>query len=300
MGSKMWFGTKEHLEWIDTPLSGADVSSAGWEANGSLLNGGGWGYASFGGHKNYNFSWSNASARAAASKMEAYRRGSYGRGLIYFHDPLTYDTNILPAHWADPSMALGGEAPSLVPGKFPVDIATPANTLNLPIRGARYDFESGDDRGYPGESKSLFIPVPPGYNLRMSAAYVAQNTNLGVYWAGVSAVGVGPATRLAPSQLEDPSSFPATLLTPGLTGVRIWVGRSDTSTGALSLYGMVARLIPAPRDVTSAPARQGKWAPGDGHSGCVFSGFPTRVNLSGVNGGQVGYAATFREVGAWR
>ncbi|MGO2150805.1 MAG: hypothetical protein ACTH32_06345 [Microbacterium gubbeenense] len=300
MASKMWFGTEDHMEWIDTPLSGADVSAEGWGVGGTLLNGGGWGAQSFGGHKNYNFSWSNASARQSASKMEAYRRGSYGRGLIYFHDPLTYDTNILPAHWADPSSAIGGEAPSLVRNANPVAAPVPSNNLELPVLGAKYTISQLVPTGYPGKARSLFIPVPPGYNLRISAVYESTSTSAGVYWAPATAAGVGTVRRLAPvAPGASPSTFPATLLTPGSAGVRIWAGRSGTG-GTVTLYGIVARLIPKARDVSNAPARKGRWAPGDGHSGTIFQGFPTRTNLSGVNGGQVGYAATFREVGAWQ
>lgn len=43
----------------------------------------------------------------------------------------------------------------------------------------------------------------------------------------------------------------------------------------------------------------GPWVGGQGHSGCRFDGEPTYIEYTGVNGGQVGYAATFREVGSW-
>lgn len=300
MGSKMWFGTDDHMEWIDTPLSGANMSAEGWGASGTLLNGGGWGAQSFGGHKTYSFSWSNASARQAASKMEAYRRGSYGRGLIYFHDPLTYDTNILPAHWADPSSAIGGEAPSIIPRLRPIAAPVPANSLDLPVLGAKYSVTAGIPSGYPGKAGSLFIPVPPGYNLRISAVYESTSSGAGVYWAPATRSGIGTSQRISPTAPSaEPSTFPARRLDPGPMGVRIWAGRKGTG-GIVTLYGIVARLIPKTRDVSSAPARSGTWSPGDGHSGAIFQGFPTRTNLSGVNGGQVGYAATFREVGAWR
>lgn len=45
--------------------------------------------------------------------------------------------------------------------------------------------------------------------------------------------------------------------------------------------------------------KEGTWIGGQGHSGCRFIGKPTYVNNTGVDGGQVSFAASFREVGLW-
>lgn len=49
-----------------------------------------------------------------------------------------------------------------------------------------------------------------------------------------------------------------------------------------------------------SPFEGPKWLPGSGHSGCKFVGNPTWIANSGVNGGQIGYAATLKEVGDWQ
>lgn len=41
------------------------------------------------------------------------------------------------------------------------------------------------------------------------------------------------------------------------------------------------------------------WVGGQGHSGARFSGTPTYVTNSPINGGRIGFAATFTEVGSW-
>ncbi|HLS00611.1 MAG TPA: hypothetical protein VK054_01300, partial [Beutenbergiaceae bacterium] len=50
----------------------------------------------------------------------------------------------------------------------------------------------------------------------------------------------------------------------------------------------------------SSPTEGPKWLPGSGNSGCKFIGNPTWIANSGVNGGQIGYAATLKEVGDWQ
>lgn len=56
------------------------------------------------------------------------------------------------------------------------------------------------------------------------------------------------------------------------------------------------------RTRTGNPAKQdevtrGPWIGGQGHSGCRFSGMPSYVTNSPIKGGQIGFAATFIEVG---
>lgn len=298
--SKMWFGTEGHMEWIDTPASGADASAQSWGASGTLLGGGGYVMHSFGAHKTYQFSWGEAAAKRAASKMEAYRRGSYGRGLIYFHDPLILDTNVLPAHWADPSAAVDGEAPSLAPGLLPVGVKTRPNTVDLPVQTARYTIPTDYAFGYPGAGRSLYIPTPPGFNLRICAWYDSTQAHAGLYATYFDEHGK-PAGNQKLNSTPSYADSTFMLINGSTHGVRLWLGRNGdlTRDATVNIAGIVARLVPIPADVPSNPARGGDWVPGDGHSGCRFDGVPTRVSLSGVNGGQVGYAASFREVGAW-
>ena len=44
---------------------------------------------------------------------------------------------------------------------------------------------------------------------------------------------------------------------------------------------------------------QEPWVGGMGHSGVRFNGTPTMIHNTGVNGGQVGYSASFIETGSW-
>lgn len=295
----MWFGTEEFMQWVPTPLSGADLSRIGWGANGTLLSGGGYVTPAFGSHKNAVFAWSNASAPEAALLMQGYYEGAWGEGLIYFVDPTSYRTNILPSHWANPTLAINHNAPRLVRSALlPVTSGSTDNfrANRLPLRSITYDV-SGIDPGYPGHLDSLFIPVPPGMNLHLGAFHSTTGDG-GIFVApatGPDLVGTPVAlTELA----NDATSILPDQAVAGALGVRLWIGKSDDGEGSVTLSGMIARLVPSSKP-SLGPLAYGPWLPGEGHAGSRFVAPPTLIKYSGAGGGQVGYAATFKEVGPW-
>lgn len=233
---KMWFGTEQYMQWIETPQSGADSTPEEWAASGTLLNGGGYVNHSWGSHKTYNFSWSNTATREAAQTMKSYRDGSYGRGLLYFVSPLIYDTNVLPARWASPSMATQDEGfghiysltPKALPvtgfekNRYPVETAS----YTVPARGAQYD-----------ERSALFIPIPPGMTLWIGAVYEATG-GLGVHVRTDS----GTDVTVPPVGLSDDVVAPL-----AVTGkfARLWFGSTGlTPGGTLNVTAVTARLAP--------------------------------------------------------
>lgn len=311
----MYFGTEEYMMWVPTPLSGAPVSPEGWNASGTLLGGGGYAFHSWDSHKTYQFDWSGASTRQAAQVMHSFRDGSFGTGLIYFHDPLTYETNVLPKRWADPSLGVREPSASLVYDTKPTQVVTSGwEQHTLPRYGASYNVSTLPTA--IADATSLFLPIPPGYMLALGAIYSAAAT-AGVYVTIVDNNGNNGATnRLTP--LAPNTAFIASNYVSGVRGIRLWVGKTSGTTGSVVLSAMTARLfksantseeLPAPGFGTlpfgtyggyrQTRAMSGPWIGGQGHSGCRFDGEPSLVNNTGVNGGQVGYSATFREVGHW-
>ena len=83
----------------------------------------------------------------------------------------------------------------------------------------------------------------------------------------------------------------------GDAGVELWIEKVGVNSATIALKAMTARLQPE----FKAPGliQLGPWIGGQGNSGVEFDGEPTYVNNTGVNGGQVGYTASFREVGDW-
>lgn len=292
-----WFGTEQRAQFIRTPNSGADVSSHGWEAGGSLLNGGAYQLNSFGSHKEFIFEWPDSSARQLAQLMTDYSRGTYGRGLIYFIDPLTFDTNVLPAMWADPSMTLGEEGMSLVYGVTPTQVATSNwQVNNLPVLSAQYALSSVTAGWRDGDS--VFIPIPTGYTLDIGAVYSATGTG-SVYYRTQDFTGaLGPLTSIPAVAATSTNLFSRSIPNSGIAGIRLQVGRTSSISSSVTLTAMIARLSKS-GSVNPPSYSAGPWIGGQGHSGCRFVGKPTYINNTGIDGGQVGFAATFREVGSW-
>ena len=279
----MWFGTMHHSEWISPPLAGADMSPQGWNTEGTLLSGGGYSFNSPDSHRQYIFEWSGASSREAAETMQRYRDGVYSlspRDLVYFHDPLTYSRNVLPKRWAHPGV-LGVND---FEGNSPLGRVKPVSTppellgLGLPLRGARVTSRTLTEFNNLTEPRAgaVWVPLPEGMTLNIRAWTGQDSGNNGLYlrtrtfsnsWNFAQKVGQAPLQ---------------------VSGVR---GFLLGTVGSFELFGARA-YIGAP----DSPA----WLPGSGHSGCAFVGNPTWAANSGVNGGQVGYAATLREVGDWQ
>lgn len=288
-----WFGTEEHMEWFATPNQGADSSPQAWGAEGTLLNGGGWGMNSWGSHKQYTYEWPQSSSPETAQKMKSYRDGTYGRGLLYFLEPGIYRTNVLPAHWADPSMAIGAEAPSLVYNVEPSSVLTSnSSQMGLPVQSAYYP-SLGAPGGIATVESSVFIPIPPGYTLHMGAYYSATGTGA-VFVTPVNNNGTWGSAVVLTAQ-SNASTDLVTEEFSDLRGIRLWVGRSTSVNSTLTLTALIGKLVETGKPVDVS----GGWIGGQGHSGCRFSGTPSYVTNSPVEGGRVGFAATFKEVGSW-
>lgn len=236
-----WFGTEQHSEWFATPLQGADSSPAGWDAGGTLLNGGGWGFHSWGSHKTYTYEWPQSSSPQVAQKMKSYRDGTYGRGLLYFLEPATFVTNILPAQWADLSMAIDSGAPTLIPDVQPTAVTTSGAEVNgLPVTSAFYNVTS-PPQTTADPSTSVFVPIPEGYTLYLGAFYSATGS-AGIFATPVNMNGtLGASSALTPL----PSNASKVLMDSfaGVRGVRLWGGRTTNEASSLTATAMLARLI---------------------------------------------------------
>ena len=279
---KMWFGTERKMTWIDTPNTGAAAGSIGSNASTVLLGGGGSVRQSVDSHKGYQFSWGESADQRLVSLMESYRNGSYGRGLLYFSDPMYYRTNVLPKRHADPSMAVNWEAEPLVRDVSPTAVPQVPTENDYPVDAASYPLPAGFSS--QAESGELFIPIPPGFTLALGAVFSGAGAVYARTPAGI--------TNLTPLGLADTSV--ANHLVTGQPWARIGL-RNQGATGSLIVGGMTARLA---KTVTS-DLLAGPWYAGEGHSGCRFDGDPTVINYSGVAGGRIGLALNLKEVGAW-
>lgn len=293
-----YFGTVERHGFIPTPNSGADSSPTGWSAEGTLGNGGGYAFNSWGSHKRYTFEWPSTSARRAAQLLKSYADGTFGRGLIYFQDPLSFDTNVLAARWADPSMVANSEGGSHVYGIDPSVL--PASGSDLPVKKITYDLASVN-AGFRGVEDAVYVMIPEGFSLLIGAHYSATGTGGVFYSPQLDTGGIGAPVRVGEVTSNEGYTYSQTV--SGVPGVWLWVGRTSVAASTVTLHAMTGRLIESEKAVANTPAFKKlcaePWMGGQGHSGVRFAQKPSYVENSGVNGGQVGYAATFIETGSW-
>jgi hypothetical protein len=292
---KMWFGTKEHMQWIDTPLTGANVSTSGNVANVDLINGGAHVRNSFDSNKNYNFTWGSSVDRRMSSIIRAYRNGSYGRGLIYFIDPMYYETNILPQRWADPSMSLNYEAPGIAGQSHQPSITYTQNNNNgLPVNSVSYTFKPNESYDGLKSGDSIWIPVPPGAELIIWAHY----SSIGGASIKVREGGVADQTYDLIETPADETSPTPLVIDGGDDGsyAEMYISTNKaTVQSVITVSAMTARIRwPGLGEITEP-----YWYTGEGHSGCKFVGSPTVYNNSGIGGGQVSLSCELKEVGSW-
>lgn len=295
--NSFWFGTEERMGWFPTPNRGAATGATGWESGGSLLNGGGWQQGSFGSARNYIFEWPGSSSRQVSQLMKSYADGSYGRGLIYFLDPLIYDQNILPAMWADPSMGIGYEGASLVYGLTPTASPTTSPEVNdLPMYSATYDLTGVAD-GWRGKQDAVFLPLPESHFMVLGCNYSATGTGRVMFRTQSTNGALGTVTQMTRLPPGGGSVANHIVAGAGQAGVWVWVGVTAAGSSSVTLSAMTARITGNPLEIVNLTL--GPWVGGQGHSGCRFIGKPTEIKNTGVDGGQVGFAASFREVGSW-
>lgn len=318
-----WFGTEERMGWFRGPMKGGETTAEAWTSSGVLLGGGGYSFGSRASHKNYRYEWGSASPIKYAREMKSYFEGVYGRGLIYFYDPMIYRQNILPAQWAYPGLALEYEGPRLVYGVNPSAATTPNRDQNdLPFSGATYSLTNVLP-GFRGNGDAVFLPIPEGYTLGLGAMYSATGTG-GVFYNTVALDGtLGPSVQAFPVATNADEIINTRIGSNSYKGIWLWVGKTATGASSVTLYAMIARLMETSRFTSAGvgyglgPYGQtpyggqtttninpdgwlnGPWMGGLGHSGCKFEGPPTWSATGPLGGGQVGFAAGFREVGSW-
>lgn len=306
MSCDMWFGTQDYATWIQTPQRGADVSAHGWNESGNFLNGGAFAFNSYNTHKEFDFSWRTTSNRKEAQTLMSFYSGTFGRGKLYFLDPLTMRTNVLPARWADPSITCDFEGESLVPGLDPLRVSqTDTARLQLPVTAAQYPF-SNHLQGNPRDV-GVFVPLPPGHTAVVwgvsnasGGVGVAPAVQIGSVSSGGSVTHVGGLPNTYPGLISTRQDG-AVLVSaaPGVIGVQIWFGGSSsgsTVTGTLTVNALSVEVVPSDEEAVYLASPREHWYGGQGNEGVRFLQPPTYINQTGRDGGQIEFAATFTEV----
>lgn len=280
MSGQMWMGTRGYERWVKAPLTGnLDFSRSGWQAQSNYLNGGASVRSSFASHKEYAMSWRGT--RHELRLIDDLSTGMFGTGLIYFIDPVAADKNVLPLQWSFPALA-ALDGPILAGNARPSTVPTPANALGYPATSVQY--------GATTSSKSLYVPIPPGYTAWFG-------------YAGTGANGPIRLTPILPGNTAGTVVIPTMLSVTGPTrmntqipgGTNIGVVIDWNGANAAPVAGMMMQILPNGTTPVGAGAT---FHSGQGHSGCKFASKPSMTPYS-VPADSVGLSAKLIETGDW-
>jgi len=270
-----WFGTQHFAQFLRSPSRGSQFSPQSWGDSGTYLSGGGWAASSPMSHREFILEWSAAGSIDDAMAVQAFRDGAYSANpgdLIYFHDPLSYERNILPKAWAQPGLLAETLGVDTAFSATSAGSGYPGHALRLPA-GYRDDFvPDGPGRGV------VYQLVPPGYDVLAYVPFGAIRAHLpdGSYADPELLSGSGW------HRISDARGFLLYFVNPQSRSVSVRVARAV----------LVPQGAPGPDDPF-------QWHPGMGHSGCRFVGDPTYVPTGPFSGGMASFAVTLKEVGDW-
>lgn len=286
----MWFGTRSFMQWVNCPAVNVDASKQAWNTQTNYLNGGAYVRSSVNAHKEYSLAW-NLTTRTEVRKITDYADGIYGQEPIYWADPFTVDTNMLPQGWAAPFVS--GQDGIILDGTStrPATVGTNPNSLGYPTKSAQYTLATVAGVTRP----SVWIPIPPGYDAWVGAHGTAVST-VGPQAPGISVVPTtGPGTT-------GTATYPALLSVTSTTRVNASYSSSAGydgilvslgGNGVVTLSGIIVQLLP-----TGAVPATGGFISGQGHSGCSFASQPVLTQYSAVMD-KVGLTAKLIETNQW-
>lgn len=213
-----------------------------------------------------------------ANQVRWYNGGTHGSGDVWWTDIGLYEGD-----YTGPWFSGDTE----IPGKVTRWTGTPNNSTSQigvlqPVSTPNIN-----------EENSVFVPIPDGMQLNVGAFY-SGSPEAGVYVVNATQGG-SPGmniTRLQPLTPSDTNILPDVFTkAPGDIGVYIIFGKLDSVDALLNVTAIHARLSP----IGVNPQGENYWLGGQGNEGVRFVQPPTYINHTGVNGGQVEFAATFKE-----
>lgn len=185
MPAKMWFGTENRFQWVPTPSSGISVQNVGFTEEMDYQTGRKGVVTSMQYHKEYeiNIPIQEAAGLEGTDVYNKFASGLYGDMddyPIFFADPMNYDQNLFPPHFAAPGLYRRGW------GALVDD--TPRQYINWATNPS-VEVDAVGWSGIPGTGGALINTgqVGPEVTLAWSGQYRWQQT----WGTGTSAVSGG-------------------------------------------------------------------------------------------------------------
>lgn len=310
----IWFGTKQKMQWVPEPQTGVQRRQVASVQAGTLDRGGG--YVSRSNASHVEYSWDFAVQEAGtADGLDVFAEyasglhddwsayvGSAGASgfnpndLIYWSDPMDWQSNLLPPHWASPAL-IGKGWPSWGPGGPPTWYTTLPNGNRLPPKAPIFPLQDVPPNQLSSDPRAtVVIPIPPGHTLRWhwrGHAYQTAMRAVAHHKSGgtdlvqdVAPVAMTSATRVGNAISGDTYDY----VTFGL------IRTSSIQSAVATVAGMVAQIHRG-----AAPEATGPHIAGRGVTGCQFldSAIPETYYLASEGKRLKGLSFSLKEVGAW-
>lgn len=279
---KMWFGNSTHMTWVPCPRIDMGTGTVHFVAESNFLNGGAAVRRSATGSRRYEMEWPLVS-ESDLDEVEAFWEGAWGGGPFYFVDPQAAQTNIFPAAWAQPRVALD-DGPKLVFDQKPIAVSGTGGTVPPFVGGSWGGPRTGVQYRVTEDSSplELTIPVPPRHGLIMICSQ-DENADSQMSYS----VDGGAWSSM------DTFSLRAVMGDTGGSMVRFSF-RGEGNTG---FYGMKGVILSETSFYSFPQDSLFRWISGKGNSGCEFVEYTRSTYSAALD--RVQGSAVLREIGDW-
>lgn len=305
MATLMWFGPGPSLEagvtypvpgaWIPCPQAPMEAASTGNAEETKLLDGGSYIARSPAAAKAFQFLLKGDDT--TLQPFKSMFDGSYGKGPYYFIDPSSV-SNVLPPHWADPSLTamdtdlgswpylrkvtgVGGTDP------YPTRQVTPITGYSSPPFAAQYLMQGSATTVWDALTPRCTLIIPPTDTMYLRIWGVTTGTAWYQVRMHNRSTGAITTANLTPTAAGVTANYSGATY----SHLEIWMGKTGAASAAIVAGGMVATTVSAPT----------AWTAGRGHSGAEFnSELAHSIVSSRIGRTQKEMGATLTEVGSWQ
>lgn len=300
MGSEdIWFGNTEAFALLKAPARIA-VTRAGYFESMGFENGFGDAARSSTFQQRFEFTypWDESTDSVTAEILGEYAAGEYGAGLVRFADPMAYDVNLFPPHWASPRL-VELEWPN-IGTTTPTFAVTAGNSYRQPSRKGTWSVTTAANATPLTDATIpyVIIPIHPSYTLQIGATGAATGTAVVRVESWVN----GATSAAASTSLTLLSETGATRMNATVAGgtyayAKVFLTRTSSAVSTITPISMMAQLTLT----GSSPVLPERHKRGKGHTGLMFEGHPDEEYLDASDGRHYkAITASFLEVGGKR
>lgn len=294
----LWFGNTEKFQLVTAPTN-IKAGRLSYVEDLAFENGGGTLARSSAFQQTFelNYPWGEASGTGSLEVFSEYAAGEFGEGFLYFANPMAFDLNLFPPHWASPRLVELGW-PNISTGT-PSWAATAANSYSQPARKGTWTITTAANATPLTDATIpyVIIPVHPSYTLQIGVTGAATGTGVVKIESWVDgASSAGASASLTLLSETGSTRMNATVAGSTYAYAKVFLTRTSSAASTVTPISMMARLT------TGSPTLTGSHVRGKGHTGLMFSDSAAAEDWFDASDG-VHYkalSASLTEVQAWQ